>query len=645
MTIRSVDVFGTLIERIFDEHYAARAGALRTVAMARARGLVPPADPVAFRLLVERDLRRDRAQIGAPTEFPNRIIIAEMLRRLGAGAWAEDTGDEIAAWELQQEILATRPRASILDRVRAWHRAGARIIAVSDTHYTADELAKLFRHHGITEISAIYASADYGCSKFAGTLYDVVLSAENVKPAELCHIGDNVVSDIISAAERGPAVRWIRRPAAPPALPKAPQVDGRSPAFDLGYRVLGPVLVGFVRLVFEQARRDDISRLLFVARDGYLPLQIASIIKPEGAADLFYIHLSRRAIVPASSDFLALGDVPEAVDRIVANVRSLQGDPNLIIRLQKYFGVPDPVMLAETKRLNLAVGDEAELRRLLADPIALAVLKQATEGSRDLLYRYLDQEAGLSRHAALVDIGWRGTIHHALAEIAGRRSLEVPSAYYLGLWDNGTRSRQPDNAVGLIGDERRGRNLWEGSGFHNFSLLEAVCRAGHGMVTGFSEDADGTVLPIHLEQGRARDAERSSEATKAEIQSGVLEYARWFAGAIPELLPEPKAVRGEAQSMLFRLAFFPTRAEQEIGRVLVHSEATDEHWAQPLIMSRGHGINGWFAGVRSTWKGGYFRATLGLAGAAAYCVLEAVLSYLTLDQKLALRRLLFGKRA
>jgi hypothetical protein len=255
------------------------------------------------------------------------------------------------------------------------------------------------------------------------------------------------------------------------------------------------------------------------------------------------------------------------------------------------------------------------------------------------------QEKILSADTALVDIGWRGSIHQMVEQIGAARNFPAPAAYYMGFWGNESFHLDQRNSHGLICDQRRSRSLLEGSAYHNVFLLESICRADHGMVTGFYRDNDTVVRPIQMTDGFAREAELSSEAYKLKVQDGVLAYTKWFVKNVPFCVPNVEGIRKEAQRKLFKLAFFPTSEQQSLGRAFVHSEPTDDHRAPPLILEAGKGLKGWFAGIRSPWKGGYFRANGGLAVAGAYCLAEGVLSYLTLEQKLRLRRWLFGKHA
>jgi len=206
----TVDIFGTLLARTGDNDAAWQEGAVHAVEVAQLRGLAIKQEPLALRRVIELRLSHELLLKGRDPEFSNQDTHESMLRELGAGDWAKAEAQKLAEWELQREIVHTRPVMSMAQSVRHWADANKRVVAVSDTRYTAHELAVLLSRHDILDLSAIYASADHGASKFSGRLFDIVAKSENVDPQHMLHIGDDLCADALSAAERGLAVRRVK---------------------------------------------------------------------------------------------------------------------------------------------------------------------------------------------------------------------------------------------------------------------------------------------------------------------------------------------------------------------------------------------------------------------------------------------------
>jgi len=420
-------------------------------------------------------------------------------------------------------------------------------------------------------------------------------------------------------------------------------IDSQDRAYAVGYQTLGPVLVAFVRLLFHQARRDRVQRLAFVARDGELLFQVARILAPadidSGRLELRYVHLSRRAVAGAAPYLQNLQQDPGAIEQVMTNLQSVRGLGTAMDSFRSFYNVPAELISRHAARLHAENGNQADVRRLLGDDLAAADLAGVFAGMRDRLRRYLIQEEILKENSALVDIGWRCSLQKILLSESQAWKLPAPRGYYLGLWDEDHRDFPPD-AAGLISDQRRGSGLYEGSAWHAAFLLESVCRAKHGMVSGFAEGSDGTIHPLHVEAGGTREGERQSERMQDRIQQGILAYARGYVESSPVAVAEEAPIRREAQKRLYRLAFFPSAEERAAGHSLVHSEPTSDDSAMYLIAGKGAGFRGWLAGLRSPWKGGYLRENGGRGLAILYCGVEGFFSHLPSGTKPAIRRLL-----
>lgn len=645
----SLDIFGTLLVRLGDEHLARRAGTLEFAKVAVRRGLKLPDDPDEFRVSVEAKLSKSLGDRGKDPEFSNRRVYEVMLSDCGAGrAWAQEEASNLARWEFEADVRCCVPQKSLREALERWHRLGRRVVAVSDTRYTKGELIEWFRRCGIVGIANVYSSADCGVSKFSGKMYAYVSRSEGVTPRGIVHIGDSIAADLLSAAGRGTAVRWSRRPAPLPAVPAAPALGPISSSLEFGYRTLGPLIVGFVRLVLAQAKQDGMTRLTFLARDGHLAFEVAkTFVDPthSGGPSLDYLYVSRRSVGPLSanlSDLLSADDLEStaAADRLIDQLRAVGINGDSLPGLMSYFGLSELVTTSSEGNLTGRKADT--LRRFLADRAGLSSLNVALLPVRQRVLQYLQEREVFSEHTALVDIGWRGTTHETLCAAARQNGLASPRAYYLGLWNPDSELSAHIERLGLVCDHRRGRNLLEASAWNCFAVLEACCRAEHGMVIGYSENAHGTVDPVQLASGAARDAEKISIDAQREIREGVIAYAGWAAQYARCVEPEVEQLRRALQIRLFKLAFFPTKSGRDVGRVLVHSEPTDDDWSSKLILKRAPGLRGWIKGIRSPWKGGYFRLYSGIPGAVAYVLAESVLSVVSTKSKLAIRRRIFG---
>lgn len=184
-------------------------------------------------------------------------------------------------------LVANRWLASVL---KAHQRAGARIIAISDTTLSAIDVDELIRHfHGADLIDHVYSSADFGLTKRDGGLFDAVAEAENVPLQRMVHIGDDARADLhiptgkkidahhtprpvyhryFRAANRGSlaARRYF-------AIARAARTPARllDDATSFGRSVFGPITTQFAMRIWlyaAEAETENKTVLLFCARGG-----------------------------------------------------------------------------------------------------------------------------------------------------------------------------------------------------------------------------------------------------------------------------------------------------------------------------------------------------------------------------------------
>lgn len=176
-----------------------------------------------------------------------------------------------------------------------------KIIITSDMYLSTDFLSNILKKNGFTKFEKIYVSADIGKTKHTGNLYHHIITDMNISnPKDILHIGDNKHSDYKKAKQTKInailykqvskqflsenlrvskflkqnnrklgasiltaflAIRWQNR--------RCGVIDKDTYWKNLGYEYAGPVAYGYSRFVEKEAIKNNLSTLLFVARDGY----------------------------------------------------------------------------------------------------------------------------------------------------------------------------------------------------------------------------------------------------------------------------------------------------------------------------------------------------------------------------------------
>lgn len=163
-----------------------------------------------------------------------------------------------------------------------------------------------------------------GLTKKTGSLFDFCLKEQGLSPKQLNHMGDNVISDVLVPKRSGintcqytntQLTRYEKKIAEHTSLPlklrsllsgscrlnrlNSPYTDPHQLViWQTASDVMGPVLFSFVYWCLVEAKKRNIERLYFIARDGQILHKIAILIcKAWGyEIDCRYLYGSRQAI-------------------------------------------------------------------------------------------------------------------------------------------------------------------------------------------------------------------------------------------------------------------------------------------------------------------------------------------------------------
>lgn len=330
--VLSCDIFDTLIHRVLarpEDVFLAVGLRGETAGLIT----VSAADFAVHRQTAERVTRAAAEAAGF-----DEVRIAEIYDFLAA-LGIVTSAERMARLEFETECDVCRPIAAVQQELARIDPA--RVVFASDTILPGKWLAELLDRCGYGGGLRVFCSADLRLSKHTGRLFPAMAAALGVPPAEIMHIGDNDVSDVIRAkaagfacehlpaprarAEDDPAPHPIVRLADSLARTRALTDDGD--AADDG-RWLGgmaaPLVIGFSLFVLQEARRRGITRLYFLARDGYLPMAIvARLLDLRGErADysLIYLHLSRASATEQARNYLAASGFLDPGPRLVVDL-------------------------------------------------------------------------------------------------------------------------------------------------------------------------------------------------------------------------------------------------------------------------------------------------------------------------------------
>ncbi len=450
------------------------------------------------------------------------------------GCMNEKQIEYLCQLEKETEIANVAGISENIQRLKELLKQGERVILVSDMYLPKETIRQmLLQADDIFSSMEIYVSSEYGRRKTTGNLYRLVQKMEQVSYEDWTHIGDDIYQDIEVPYQLGIRVEQVHKPVPSDFEKKlldhygddsklqlmvgtaVKMAKGReeADAYCIGCRYAGPMLYSYAEWIVEQAVRKNISRLYFIARDGYLIKQIVDIILDRKQSDILtsYIYGSRKAwrMPSLSEDHYNLYQLLRwsYASRITA-LDELAAAMHISLReLYEYL----PGTYSENKDDTYISGQEVEYiaRKLSEDERFKSFHLQKLEAERTLLRQYLAQEIDTTDDSfAFVDVSGGGLTQGCLWELLKDKYPKPIHTFFFKI-------DRVNLAKGSITD------TFIPSFLENNLVIEMMCRAPHGQTDGYRLEK-GRVVPI-LDEAESGPLIRHGFY---EYEKGVVDFSR-----------------------------------------------------------------------------------------------------------------------
>lgn len=245
--------------------------------------------------------------------------------------------DETRAYLLNTELEAERDvivaRSAVVRAFRYVIRTKKTVYLTTDMYLPEEFLRALLCLHGIEGYEKIIISGYEGTTK-SQNLFRVL---QNIAPSgKILHIGDNKQVDCLTAHLYGIDTFWVpsaleiwrmREPSIGlemfltvndrtllgiylsrcfqnPFANAMEEAEEEWGIYDFAFSFAGPLLTCYILWLVQKVRNKDYEKLLFVARDGYLPMKLYQWFcnntgRTEGLPPGCYFYTSRRAAIQA----------------------------------------------------------------------------------------------------------------------------------------------------------------------------------------------------------------------------------------------------------------------------------------------------------------------------------------------------------
>ena len=358
---------------------------------------------------------------------------------------------------------------------------GKEVIIISDMYIPHDMMKELLESCGYYGEKALFVSCDYSMTKLYGDLYKYV--KENyVHDKSIIHVGDNQKADIKSANENNIESYYYKRNG---------EIENEISKIDMsktigsiykgivsnylnngciqdkttdifykyGFMYSGIFILGYVNWIHKYAKENNIDKLLFLARDGYILKMVYERLYNDIPSE--YCLWSRNAALKTSPEKDLERYIWQFVTRVVdkgqkVTIKELLNKLNFNF-LEKEFTI---------RNINLNDIMNMKYAKLLKEfilknkEIVIAKSKENNEGAR----KYYEEKVGNSKRVGIVDIGYRGSGAIALKDLFSRWNFkcEVKSLLAIGT----SRKDSFDDVADLSGNV----NIYAISNYKNYDF-------------------------------------------------------------------------------------------------------------------------------------------------------------------------------
>jgi len=203
---------------------------------------------------------------------------------------------------------------------------GKIVIIASDMYLPYDFILKILKKNSITGYKKLYLSNHINKRKDRGDMYDYIIKDLNINANQILHIGDNKVSDYKNPRKYGISAYHYKKVVdrfldenkqfrlfseqnkgsifASIITSLSSQYVNISNDYweTFGYRYAGPIVYAYVNYIYQIAKQEKLTNILFIARDGYIAEKVFRIINKEKIKSN-YVYAPRILNYTANLDF------------------------------------------------------------------------------------------------------------------------------------------------------------------------------------------------------------------------------------------------------------------------------------------------------------------------------------------------------
>lgn len=447
--------------------------------------------------------------------------------------------DYLKRLELKFEKTVLVPNKPIVDLFNECIQNNKAVFIISDMYLPIIFIKQVLDNLGISGYTRLYLSSDKHLTKRSGALFNLYLKENNLEGKDCIHIGDSWESDYKKPKSKDIAAIHIPRitnNSSKENLNKQyldnfiylNSVNEKmiDPYYKFGYEKFGPFLWGYVKWLHSDFKKENIKKVFFFSRDGYIMKKAYDLLYHDDIKDM-YLEVSRRSLrVPIlwlNSSFENYINMisPSKLVTIQSIFDGAGLDINNYKELLTKYDFTKESTLDRSEILN-----NNQLKELYTELLPEILKKSKSEYK--LLQQYLNQQ-GVSGKFAMVDIGWGGSMERYLTQTLD--TLHIPHdiyGYYIGVADYYTKNIKefPLKMKGYLFDFKNdNKAVDKRSGF--VGLFESLFLEQAGSVENYKREGNDKVVSNRYPYEYLDDNKPTFELISVKkIQKGAIDFIK-----------------------------------------------------------------------------------------------------------------------
>lgn len=352
--------------------------------------------------------------------------------------------------------------SSIREQIKRIRQQGANIYFISDMYLPETFIKEVLKREGFWEDNdKLYVSCASGKTKHNGTLFDLVAKENHIPFKKWQHWGDNKHSDYIVPKQKGIKAHLVKHEFSRyerklleqtiypgifinqqmAGIQKAIRLSlGSTPQVDLASNIVIPLLTTFVFQIIEDAPKENIKKIFFLARDGYLPYYITKLLQTQYPdIQVEYFYTSRSALYFPGLDSPDINSLKNMFGKLTGkNLVEVFIDRTNIDITSFIPNERNTILTSEKQGYKI-------LEQLYNNPLFVEKINQEYKRQRKLVEKYFIQTGLASNEkAAIVDIRGTRKCHMIINDILQTMGYPKVKGYYMEV----TKDRMPIEKAG-----------------------------------------------------------------------------------------------------------------------------------------------------------------------------------------------------